>query len=44
MSKVQLIRIPLRLGEDAFTMGVISAEKEKANPPDESLQTVDEDI
>lgn len=29
MSKVQLIRIPLRLGEDAFTMGVISAEKEK---------------
>lgn len=29
MSKVQLIRIPLRLGEDAFTTGVISAEKEK---------------
>ena len=29
MSKVQLIRIPLRLGEDAFTVGVISAEKEK---------------
>ena len=46
MSKVQLIdRIPLRLGEDAFTMGVISAEKEKkADPADESLQTVDEDI
>ncbi len=29
MSKVQLIRIPLRLGEDAFTVGVISTEKEK---------------
>ena len=29
MSKVQLIRIPLRLGEDAFTAGIISAEKEK---------------
>lgn len=29
MSKIQLIRVPLRLGEDAFTMGVISAEKEK---------------
>ncbi len=29
MSKVQLIRIPLRLGEDAFTIGVISEEKEK---------------
>ncbi|WP_303012802.1 Ppx/GppA family phosphatase [uncultured Bacteroides sp.] len=29
MSKVQLIRVPLRLGEDAFTTGVISAEKEK---------------
>ncbi len=29
MSKVQLIRIPLRLGEDSFTMGVISPEKEK---------------
>lgn len=29
MSKVQLIRIPLRLGEDAFTTGVISDEKEK---------------
>lgn len=29
MSKVQLIRIPLRLGEDAFTTGVISEEKEK---------------
>lgn len=29
MSKVQLIRIPLRLGEDAFTMGVISEEKEE---------------
>ena len=29
MSKVQLIRIPLRLGEDAFTGGVISTEKEK---------------
>lgn len=28
MSKIQLIRIPLRLGEDAFTMGVISADKE----------------
>ena len=29
MSKVQLIRIPLRLGEDAFTMGVISAENKQ---------------
>lgn len=29
MSKIQLIRIPLRLGEDAFTTGVISAEKEE---------------
>ena len=29
MSKVQFIRIPLRLGEDAFTMGVISEEKAK---------------
>lgn len=29
MSKVQLIRIPLRLGEDAFTTGIISEEKEK---------------
>ena len=29
MSKVQLIRIPLRLGEDAFTTGYISDEKEK---------------
>lgn len=29
MSKIQLIRVPLRLGEDAFTTGVISAEKEK---------------
>ena len=29
MSKVQLIRIPLRLGEDAFTVGVISAEKRR---------------
>ena len=29
MSKVQLIRIPLRLGEDAFTTGVISDEKAK---------------
>ncbi len=29
MSKVQLIRIPLRLGEDAFTTGAISEEKEK---------------
>ena len=29
MSKVQLIRIPLRLGEDAFTVGGISTEKEK---------------
>lgn len=27
MSKVQLIRIPLRLGEDAFTSGEISTEK-----------------
>ena len=29
MSKVQLIRIPLRLGEDAFTTGMISEEKEE---------------
>lgn len=29
MSKIQLIRIPLRLGEDAFTTGVISADKEE---------------
>lgn len=29
MSKIQLIRIPLRLGEDAFTTGVISEEKEE---------------
>lgn len=29
MSKVQLIRIPLRLGEDAFTIGYISDEKAK---------------
>lgn len=29
MSKVQLVRVPLRLGEDAFTTGIISDEKEK---------------
>ena len=29
MSKVQLIRIPLRLGEDAFITGAISEEKEE---------------
>lgn len=29
MSKIQLIRVPIRLGEDAFTKGEISAEKEK---------------
>lgn len=29
MSKIQLIRIPLRLGEDAFTTGVISTDKEE---------------
>lgn len=29
MSKIQLIRIPLRLGEDAFTTGMISEEKEE---------------
>ncbi len=29
MSKVQLVRVPLRLGEDAFTIGKISGEKEK---------------
>lgn len=29
MSKVQLIRIPLRLGEDSFTSGAISNEKEE---------------
>ena len=29
MSKVQLIRVPLRLGEDAFTTGVIPKEKEE---------------
>lgn len=28
MSKIQLIRIPLRLGEDSFTTGEISGEKE----------------
>ena len=45
MSKVQLIRIPLRLGEDAFTSRYYFSRKRKeTDPADESLQTVDEDI
>lgn len=31
MSKVQLIRIPLRLGEDAFTVGGLSLQKKRRN-------------
>ena len=36
LSKVQLIRIPLRLGEDAFTTGEISEEK----ATDEDIRSV----
>lgn len=43
MSKVQLIRIPLRLGEDAFTVGLYR-KREETDSADESLQTINEDI
>lgn len=44
MSKVQLIRIPLRLGEDAFTVGLSLQKREETDSADESLQTINEDI
>jgi hypothetical protein len=45
MSKVQLIRIPLRLGEDAFTVGgYLYRKREETDSADESLQTINEDI
>ena len=45
MSKVQLIRIPLRLGEDAFYCGgYLYRKREETDSADESLQTINEDI
>jgi exopolyphosphatase/pppGpp-phosphohydrolase len=44
MSKVQLIRIPLRLGRRFHSRYYFSRKRKETDPADESLQAVNENI